>query len=146
MSKNALEVFDTTVQKTHEWINAVAEATHLETHDAYQALRAVLQTLRDRLPLEQSAHLSAQLPMLLRGLFFEGWRPVATPEKMNREAFLAAIGEKIVTKRFVDPNRIVPEVFAVMQRFVTFGEIEKIRRSLPHDLQELWPAPVQAAL
>src|SRR5207253_965740 len=109
MSKNALEVLDTTMHKTHEWINAVAEETHLETHDAYQALRAVLQTLRDRLSLEQSAHLSAQLPMLLRGLFFEGWKPAPTPVKMNRAAFLAAIAEKLVTKKFVDPNRVVPE-------------------------------------
>ncbi|HEY5753737.1 MAG TPA: DUF2267 domain-containing protein [Chthoniobacterales bacterium] len=143
---NSLDVIDTTVQKTREWVAAVSDATHLDTQDSYKALRAVLQTLRDRLPLELAAHFSAQLPMLLRGLFYEGWHPAGVHEKLHKEAFLKAVGDKIVSDHFIDPHRVVPGVFSVLPRFISPGEIDKVRGSLPHDLRQIWPSPVQSAL
>ena len=77
------------------------EVSHLDKADAYKALRAVLQTLRDRLPMQEAVHFGAQLPMLLRGLYYEGWKPAQTPIKMSREEFLQAVGEKIVSDRFI---------------------------------------------
>jgi len=139
MNHQGIQVIDTTVQKTHEWISAVAELSHLEKNDAYKALRAVLHTFRDRLPVDVSAHLSAQLPMLIRGLFYESWEPMRLPKKMNYDEFLQAIGEKIVTNHFIDPVRVTQDVFPAMSRFLAPGEIQKVKLSLPHDIQELWP-------
>jgi uncharacterized protein (DUF2267 family) len=34
----------------------------------------MLHALRDRLPPEIAVHLSAQLPMLVRGIYYEGWK------------------------------------------------------------------------
>jgi len=139
MNHQGIQVIDTTVQKTHEWISAVAELSHLEKNDAYKALRAVLQTLRDRLPVDVSAHLSAQLPMLIRGLYYESWEPMRLPKKMKYEEFLQAIGEKIISDHFIDPARVTRDVFATMSRFIAPGEIKKLKSALPHDLQEIWP-------
>jgi len=139
MNHQGIQVIDTTVQKTYEWISAVAELSHLERNDAYKALRAVLHTLRDRLPVDVSAHLSAQLPMLIRGLYYESWEPMRLPKKMNHDEFLQAVSEKIVSNHFIDPVRITQDVFAAMGRFIAAGEIQKVRLSLPHDLQQLWP-------
>ena len=50
MSEQGLEVLESTFQKTHEWIGTLAAQSHLDKGDAYKALRAVLLTLRDRLP------------------------------------------------------------------------------------------------
>src|SRR5512144_404204 len=47
---------------------------------AYRVLRGFLHTLRDRLPVNETAQLAAQLPELLRGVYYEGWRPSATPQ------------------------------------------------------------------
>jgi uncharacterized protein (DUF2267 family) len=139
MSQHGLQVIDTTVQKTHEWLTAVTEAVHLDKNDAYKCLRAVLQTLRDRLPVELGAHLSAQLPMLIRGIFYEGWDPARIPKKMNLDQFLEAISEKIVTDQFIDPRRAATGVFIAMSHFIAPGELAKVRSSLPQDLQEIWP-------
>jgi uncharacterized protein (DUF2267 family) len=94
MSEQGLEIIESSTQKTDEWIGSIAAAAHLEKRDAYKALRAVLQTMRDRLPLNDAVHFAAQLPMFLRGLFYEGWEPSQVPIKMPREEFLAAIQEK----------------------------------------------------
>lgn len=76
MSEQGLE---SSTQKTYEWIARVAEAAHLEKRDAYKSLRAVLQTMRDRLPIDDAVLFAAQLPLLLRGLFTKGWEPSKLP-------------------------------------------------------------------
>src|SRR3954470_10166073 len=106
MSEPNLEVIESSTQKTYEWIASVAEVAHLERRDAYKSLRAVLQTLRDRLPLHDAVHFAAQLPTFLRGLFFEGWEPAKVPLKMSRDEFLVAVAERIVADKFIDPARI----------------------------------------
>lgn len=73
MSMTGLEVFDATTQKTNEWLDEIMfELALEERHTAYAALRGTLHALRDRLPLEETAHLGAQLPMLVRGFYYEG--------------------------------------------------------------------------
>jgi uncharacterized protein (DUF2267 family) len=139
MSAQHLEALESTVQKTHLWIDTVAEAAHMDTHTAYQALRAVLQTLRDRLPAEEAAHLGAQLPMLVRGFYYEGWRPSEAPQRLDRESFLERVGERIVSSRILDPEAVVQTVLTVVGRFLSAGELEKIGRILPADLRDLLP-------
>src|SRR5215207_7587295 len=139
MSEQGLEVLETSVQKTHEWLCAIAEISRLEKAEAYKALRAVLHTLRDRLPLHDAVHFSAQLPLLIRGIFFEGWRPTEVPKKLSREEFLIAVSEKIVAAHFMDPLRITQDVLGVVAEHISQGEVNKLRRILPGDFQSLWP-------
>lgn len=76
MSATGLEVFDTTLQRTHTWLkDLMLVLGWQDRHKAYRALRATLHALRDRLTVEETAHLGAQLPMLIRGFYYEGWDP-----------------------------------------------------------------------
>jgi uncharacterized protein (DUF2267 family) len=138
MSEQGLEVIESSTQKTHQWIAGIAEAAHLEKRDAYKALRAVLQTMRDRLPLEDAVHFAAQLPMFLRGLFYEGWQPAKVPIKMSREEFLTAVEEKIVTNQLLDPVQITQSVFGVIMSHVGLSEMKKIRHCFPKEMDPLW--------
>ena len=52
MSEQGLEAIESTTQKTHEWIARIAEAMQMEKRDGWKSLPAVLQTLRDRLPVD----------------------------------------------------------------------------------------------
>ncbi len=61
-------------------------------------------TRRDRLPVDLTAHFGAQLPMLVSGLYYEGWDPSKVPIKMARQEFLDPIQQKIVTDRVIDPR------------------------------------------
>jgi hypothetical protein len=85
MSTTGLPVFDTTVQETNLWLKAIMESLHTDDrHLAYLSLRATLHALRDRLGSENAVHLAAQLPMLLRGLYYEGWRLAASQTRSGR--------------------------------------------------------------
>lgn len=93
MSSTGLRTFDSTLQTTNVWLDELMkELGWQERQRAYHALRAVLHTLRDRLPVDEAAHLAAQLPMLIRGIYYEGWHPADKPLKQrNKEQFLAHI-------------------------------------------------------
>jgi uncharacterized protein (DUF2267 family) len=159
-----LEVFDATLQKTHAWLKALMEALgwQEDRQRAYLALRAVLHALRDRLPLTEVLDLGAQLPMLIRGFYYEGWNPACTPLKERpKEAFLAQVQRAFKRAGHIDPRKYAemaqrqgfvvmedqsnPEdvaraVFTVLARHVTAGEIHDVVQSLPIELRELWPA------
>lgn len=147
MSTTGFDVFDRTVQKCNLWLKELGDSLHTdEPHDAYLALRTVLHALRDRLPPEEAADLAAQLPMLLKGVFYEGWRPGATPVKIrDRQAFLDAMREPLGSRMpHPDPERITRAVFELLARHVSEGEIAQIVSGLPAELRELWPAEAGA--
>jgi uncharacterized protein (DUF2267 family) len=146
MSQVGLEVLDTTMQKTHVWLNELENLAHLpDQRTAFKSLRAVLHQLRDRLPVEVAAHLGAQLPVLIRGFFYEGWHPAHKPEKMRtQEEFLGNVNDEIIGPEPIDPLRVVRGVFELLNHHISSGEVEKIRGVLPKDIQGLWPVPSPA--
>ena len=145
MSEQGLETIETTVQKTHEWIARIAESMHMEKRDAWKSLRAVLQTLRDRLPADLAVHFGAQLPMLVRGLYYEGWEPSKMPIKMSSEEFLTVVQSRIIADRVIDPVETVQNVLAIVADHIGGGEMHKVMDAFPRDMQPLFPALASAA-
>jgi uncharacterized protein (DUF2267 family) len=136
-----VDVFDRTLHKTNIWLKHLMQV--LPTHDrhaAYLALRATLHALRDRLTVEEVAHLGAQLPMLIRGFYYEGWDPTGKPLKVrHREEFLARITQELQNDNHLAPERVATAVFTVLAGRVAEGEIEDIKHILPADIRDLWP-------
>jgi uncharacterized protein (DUF2267 family) len=144
MSQQRLETIESTTQKTHEWIARIAKTLHMEKRDAWKSLRAVMQTVRDRLPVDNAVHFGAQLPMLIRGMYYEGWEPSKVPVKLTLREFLDAILEKIVSDRTIDPVEITQAVLAVVGSYVGLGEMGKVKHSFPRDMQNLFPTLAEA--
>ena len=141
MSATGLKAFDTTLQLTNAWLNELMEELDWPQRErAYHALRAVLHALRDRLPVGEVAALGAQLPLLVRGIYYEGWHPADKPLKGHRRAELVAeVGAAFREDRDVDPERVAQAVFRVLERHVTTGEVEGVKHLLPAELRALWP-------
>jgi uncharacterized protein (DUF2267 family) len=140
MSLTGLEVFDDTVHKTNSWLKQIGQQLNIDRRHSYQALRAVLHSLRDRLSVQEAADLSDQLPMLVRGIFFEGWRPADVPVRIrSREEFLALIAMQFPPSQPVDAEQAANAVFQVLEDHVTAGEIRDVLQNLPQDIRTLWP-------
>jgi uncharacterized protein (DUF2267 family) len=141
MPVTGLEVFDTTVHKTNSWLRELMEELAWDDrHRAYLALRATLHALRDRLTIDETAQLAAQLPMLIRGFYYEGWDPAPKPPRVrHRDQFLADIEREFKSDPLLDAEQVARAVFAVMARRVTEGEIDDVKHVLPAELQDLWP-------
>jgi uncharacterized protein (DUF2267 family) len=133
-------ILSTAVQQTHLWIRDVEAGLSIENeHSALAACRATLHAMRDRLPAVLVAHLAAQLPTLLRGIFYEGWNPSIT---RRRHSFLLAVRSALKDHaQLGDTERTVRAVFAALAAHVSPGEIEKVARALPQDARSLWPSP-----
>lgn len=140
MSMTGLPVFDTTIQKTNLWLSELMEDLQWDNRQkAYQALRAVLHELRDHLPPAEAVHFSSQLPMLVRGIFFEGWRMSGKPSRdHSAESFLAAVADQFSRDPEVDAERIVRAVFSVIADHIPGGEIEKVIAVLPKPIRQFW--------
>ena len=121
MSATGLAAFDETVHKTNTWLKEIAQALGSDRHRAYQALRAVLHCLRDRLTIDEAAQLGDQLPMLVRGIYYEAWHPAGKPEKIrSREDFLAGMATRLAHAP-IKPEDAARAVFQVLERHVAPG-------------------------
>src|SRR5437763_36727 len=75
MSATGLDVFDKTLQTTNIWLDEIAATVGPDRQVAWKVLSVVLHKIRDRLPVELSAHLSAELPLLVRGVYYDQFEP-----------------------------------------------------------------------
>ena len=143
MSAQGLEVIDHSVHITHEWINELTgRLDWTSKHNALRLFRTTLQQIRDHLLPDEMAQFSAQLPLLIRGMFFEGWVPKRTPIKERKAAdFVAAIEDRMGdTEDYRGPEDI-RYVFDLLNARLSVGEVEDVRASLPSSIRDLWPAP-----
>jgi uncharacterized protein (DUF2267 family) len=141
MSATGLDVFDRTIHKTNTWLNDLMGMLGTQDrHKAYIILRATLHALRDRLTVEEAAQLAAQLPMLIRGFYYEGWDPTGKPvRERHKEQFLARIRQELRDDDTIDPEQVARAVFRLLANRVTEGEIEDVEHVLPAEIRNLWP-------
>jgi uncharacterized protein (DUF2267 family) len=142
MSMTGLEAFDKTLQTTNAWLREIGEQIDSDRQRCYQALGAVLFTLRDQPTPDETAHLVAQLPMLVRGIYYEGYKPVGKPDRTrSRDAFLQKISEHFEQTRPLGAEEAARAVFKVLDHYVDPGEMADVKQSLPESVRTLFPVP-----
>lgn len=99
--------------------------------------------LRDRLTLEEAVDLGAQLPTLVRGIYYEGWQPhKRAPRTHSRQTFVHQVAEKNFPKA-VPSERAIRDVFSLLAHHCDPGEISDVIGQLSGELKELWPKTAQ---
>ena len=135
MSATGLDVFDKTLQTTNIWLNEIMEAVGPDRRTAWKVLSVVLHKLRDRLPVEVAAHLGAQLPLLVRGVYYDQFQPARQPTDCRTlDDFVEEVQEWLADTRPTDAKDAVRAVFAVLNRHVSPGEIAKLKDALPRSI------------
>lgn len=142
MSQTGLASFDRTIQVTNVWLDDMMDRLgSSDRHKAYRALRVVLHALRDHLPVDEVVTFGAQLPVMVRGVYYEGWHPAGKPTKdRHKLVFLARIAEQFTDDLDASPEAICQAVFGMLGKQISAGEIEGVRKALPREIRDLWPA------
>jgi uncharacterized protein (DUF2267 family) len=147
MSTNGLPVFDKTLQTTHIWLDEIMQRLGPDKQVAWKALGVVLHRLRDLLPVEAAAHLGAQLPLLVRGLYYDQFEPSKQSSRCRtREEFVAEVAEWLQDTRPVDPADAIEAVFGVLSRHLDPGLVAKIEAIVPEPIFRMWVAAEETAL
>jgi uncharacterized protein (DUF2267 family) len=139
VSTTGLPVFDKTLQETHHWLGQVME--RLATDDrqlAYSVLRATLHAVRDRIGPESAAHLGAQLPMLLRGVYYDGWKPTKQSVERHISDFVDHAAREMPIGKVGAPEAAVGAALAVIRLMIDPGEAQKVIQLFPAELREFW--------
>jgi len=124
-----------------EWLNIVQEELKWPDEERiYDATKAVLQALRDRLPMEEAHELAAQLPMLMKGFYFDGYDPSDKPLTIrNREEFFELVREHFGDQP-LDAEKATKAVLSMLYQKLSGGELEDVKGNMPDDIQGLFTA------
>jgi uncharacterized protein (DUF2267 family) len=141
MTNATISGFDHAAQQAQQWVNELAHDLGWHERRAYRLLRSVLHALRDWLAPEEMAELSAQLPQLIRGIYFEGWKPESTPvAERHKQDFIDRLQTDFANDPLEDPEAAIAAVFRLLDKHVAHGEIVQVRNSMKKALRPLWPA------
>ena len=142
MAETGYSSFSTTVDKTNRVLKDIEQAYNWpkeRRNQSYAALRAVLHALRDRLTVDETAQLAAELPMLIRGAYYESWHPSRVPVKMNKDEFLARVRREYPFEIKDDVESLVQTVLQSLRRYITDGEWEDVKSTMPKNLAAVLP-------
>lgn len=130
---------DHSVDITNVWLAELAASLGTDDRQhAYRILRAFLHTLRDGLSVGESADLVAQLPIVLRGVYFQNWQPHRRPRRYHdRCAFLRRFAEEAGLENEADVQYAAATALGELSRHVSVGEVGDLMRVLPPDVREL---------
>lgn len=133
-------LFDATVQETNTWLAAICdELNQPDRRLAFDALRAVLLALRDRLTPAETLELAAQLPLLVRGVFIEGYAGRETAIVIHgREQFFRRVGQELGPACTAPVEAAARAVLNVVEEHVSRCKSAAVRELLARALQGLW--------
>ena len=140
MKVTGIATIDHAPQVVAEWLNLLQE--DLGWHDrgrTYMLLRETLQAVRDFLTVDEAADLAAQLPLLIRGIFFEGWVPSRTPaHPRSVDDFLNRVMKPFNDDPPIEPDVAVSAVFSLLRREISLGEYDQVSNAMRKSLRDLW--------
>ncbi|MDX1631797.1 MAG: DUF2267 domain-containing protein [Thermoanaerobaculia bacterium] len=141
MTMTTVSSLNRSLEKAQIWLKDLQKIGHLrDESQAYSVLRAVLHVLRDRVTPDEGADLGAQLPLVIRGLYYENWKPSRAPASYDElDEFYGRIRGELRGGTDVDPAHAFRSVARLLDQKITAGEMDQIREMMPEAIREIWP-------
>jgi uncharacterized protein (DUF2267 family) len=133
--------FAKTIQTANIWLKEIGYEIGPDRQRCYHALMAVLHAIRDRLLTDEGAHFAAQLPLIVKGMYFHNWNPGWLSRDRSREGFLEDVERNLGNISPMDPKDACRAVFHVLDHYVSPDELDEVKQSLPKAIRNLWTSP-----
>ena len=106
---------------------------------------SIMHALREIIPVAESLQFVAQLPMFLKAAYVNGWTLKNRGRKIKRmEEFVELVKEMDGNAAINDygyendlAEKYIDLTFIYLRKYVSLGEMEDIRDSLPKDLKSM---------
>jgi uncharacterized protein (DUF2267 family) len=129
-----LSVIDRTVAKTNEWLDRLSQDMGTDDRErSFRILRSVLHALRDRVGPKVAVHLAAQLPLLVRGAFYEDWDPDSTPQKLTLDEFIVRVEREATLHSSAEAVTATRTVMQVLRSELSPGTMDHVLAVLPDE-------------
>jgi uncharacterized protein (DUF2267 family) len=144
--------FDRSLHKTNAWLKDIMELMEWQNRErALTALKVTLQSLRDLLPVSEVVHLGAQLPILIRGLYYDGWKFNADPLRLkNISEFYDLIrwhlGRASAKFSADEIKEFTGAALETLTKHIDIGEARDIKVLLRKKLRELIPVSLDKTM
>lgn len=102
-----------------------------------------MHALRDRLPIDEAVQLAAQFPLVIKGMYYDGWTPRDKPVKYKKEEFARRVHEQFGFDSGVNPAEVIQAVLRVMYRHMGEGELGDVKSNMPADIQAWFPEEIE---
>jgi len=140
MRATGVDLFDKALQTTSIWLGEIIASQGLGRKVALKVLAVVLHRVRDRIPLELAMQLGAELPLLIRGIYYDQFRPAKTPADSGGVRFKDEVAQWLWDVPPLDSEQAIRTVFAVLSRHLPPDLIRDVQQALPKDTRSLWSA------
>ncbi len=140
MGAAGLRQIDEAVQDVNRWLNELdGRIGWGDRARAWRLLRVVLHEVRDHLGPDEAAQLGAQLPTLVRGVYYEGWDPSRTPvRERSRAGFVGRVQQGLPGDLPADAEQAIRAVFWLLDRHVSEGEMDDVRGTFARPVRDLF--------
>jgi uncharacterized protein (DUF2267 family) len=138
--------FDKYAQSGHAFVKKIARelGDENDTSTASRILRSTLIVLRDQSTPEEAMQFISQLPMLIKALYVDGWKLSDKKSKVRHlDDFITEVHKQSQAAGHDDFTSqegcflAIQAVFRVIREYVSAGEIEDLRLTLPVELRPL---------
>ncbi len=131
----------TALAEAERWIDAFMELLGWHDRDkSYRALTGAMHAFRDSLPWDEAAQIAGCLPIVLRGLFLEGWHPTSPSLPLaNRSVLLERVHDSVHRELGIDPEQVLRGFLALLAQRLPPSELEDAKAVTPDELRALWP-------
>lgn len=140
MTALGLKIIDEAVRDANTWLNELDMRVGWDDKPrAYRLLRTVLHEVRDHLAPDEAAQLGAQLPTLIRGIYYENWNPSRTPVKeRSRAGFVERVQKGFRNDPMGDAEIAIRAVFWLLDRHVSEGEMSDVRGTFKAEIRAMF--------
>lgn len=134
--KKWMSVLEPSLQHSLEWLKEIQqELGWTDKQKVYVGTRAVLQVLRDRLTIEEASQLGAGMPLIIKGMFYEGFSPGKKHDRVRTQAEFYSRIQHVVPQ--LPAEELTAGVLVVLGRRIANGEIDDMLATLPKHLREM---------